>query len=330
MHLKQKTELPSHSPPRIRPRITGARSQTVANPEREISPTKENMRQALQAQTAPSGQVLKTIRLFLFLLLISKKFIVIMLTVNSTHIRCIIYPTAYITFLELVANARPFDAVRDCLGAQEITLMYNLRAKPKYGAFKQAIFGYFDRPALWSSTSVAIKQTFYIKPTTGVRVLHDKHTQLKKISTELNCLRWASALMGIVYSFINDHKSTTGLSPSFQIPEMAFVKSALAISETDQEVFLLEEVIDEALEGPFIKYIGNGSVRPYDYLEGEWHRLGEFLTFCQHVQFLKTKELAFVGDFQGKHKHWLTKYYLTCYIFYGLQVEDIYLQIHKS
>ena len=309
MHLKQKTELPSQSPPCIRPRITGTWSQTVKNPEREVSPTKENMRQALQAQTAPSGQVLKTIRVFLFLLLISKNSVVIMLTVNSTQIKCIVYPTAYITFSELVTHARGFDAIRDCPGALDIALLYNLRAKPKYGAFKQTIFGYFDRPALWSSTSVAIKQCFYMKSTTGqsVRVLHDKHTQLKKLSTELNCLRWASALMGIVYSFINDHKSTTGLSPSFQVPEMAFVKSALAISETDQEVFLLEEVIDETVEGPFIKYIGNGSVRAYNYLEGERHRLGEFLTFCQHVQFLKTKELAFVGDFQGKHKHWYMK-----------------------
>lgn len=145
--------------------------------------------------------------------------------------------------------------------------MYNLRAKPKYGAFKQAIFGYVDRPALWNSTSVAIKQCFYISPSSGTRVLHDKHSQLTKLTSELNCLRWASALMGLVYNFINDHKVTNGLSPSFHIPEMIFVKSALAIS--DQEVFLLEEVINEEVEGPFIKYIGNGSVEPYDYLEGE-------------------------------------------------------------
>ena len=81
---------------------------------------------------------------------------------------------------------------------------------------------------------------------------------------------------------------------------MVFVKSALAISEIDQEVFLLEEVISEDVEGPFIKYIGNGSVKPYDFLKSEARRRGELLSFCQHVQFLKTKGLAFVGDFQGK------------------------------
>jgi hypothetical protein len=214
-----------------------------------------------------------------------------------------VYPTANVTFSELITQARAFDAIGDCSGSQAFTLMYNLRAKPKYGAFKQAIFGYVDRPALWNSTSVAIKQCFYTSPLTGTRVLYDKHSQLMKISTELNCLRWASALMGIVYKFIDEDKATNDLSPSFSIPEMFFVKSALAISETDQEVFLLEEVINEEAEGPFKKYIGNGSVKPYDFLEGEDRHRGEFLSFCQHVQFLKTKGLAFVGDFQGKHEH---------------------------
>ena len=107
--------------------------------------------------------------------------------------------------------------------------------------------------------------------------------------------------MGMVYSFINEYKTTNGLtSDSFPIPEMVYVKSALAIAETDQEIFLLEEVIDDAIEGPFIKYIGNGSVQPFNFLTGEELRRGEFLSFCQHVQFLKTKGLAFVGDFQGK------------------------------
>ena len=144
----------------------------------------------------------------------------------------------------------------------------------------------------------------YISLTTDTRVLYDKHTQLKKLTTELNCLRWASALMGLVYNFIKEHKSSNAVSPSFVIPDMVFIKSALAISDIDQEVFLLEEVINDAVEGPFIKYIGNGSVTPYNFLKGEERRLGEFLSFCQHVQYLKTKGLAIVGDFQGKRKKW--------------------------
>jgi hypothetical protein len=104
---------------------------------------------------------------------------------------------------------------------------------------------------------------------------------------------------------------------------MFFVKSALAISEIDQEVFLLEEVINDAEEGPFIKYIGNGSVRPFDFLEGEERHLGEFLSFCQHIQFLKTKGLAIVGDFQGKHEHIKIDYFLTSSHGCSFKVEDI-------
>jgi hypothetical protein len=219
----------------------------------------------------------------------------------------VVYPTTYVTFSELVNHARAFDAIGDSLGPLAFTLAYDSKAKPKYGTFKQTVLGNVDHP-FWNSTSgVAIKQCFYKSPSTSTRILYDKHSQLTKITAELNCLRWASALMGIVYDFIDEHKPTNGFPPSesFPIPKMVFVNSALAISETDQEVFLLEEIINEsdAVEGPFTKYIGNGSVKPYDFLKNEERYLGEFLSFCQHVQFLKTKGLAFVGDFQGKHEH---------------------------
>ena len=51
------------------------------------------------------------------------------------------------------------------------------------------------------------------------------------------------------------------------IPDMRFVKSALAIAEDSHDTFLLEEVIDDAVNGAFVKYIGNGSAKPYDFLE---------------------------------------------------------------
>ena len=85
--------------------------------------------------------------------------------------------------------------------------------------------------------------------------------------------------------------------------------------------------INKEIEGPFIKYIGNSSVKPYDFLKGDKHSCGEFLSFCQHVQFLKTKGLAFFGDFQGKHKHMKSDYLLVTWYF---KVADIYWLILKS
>jgi hypothetical protein len=134
----------------------------------------------------------KTICVFSLLKL--NKFVVTILTVNSIHIKSVVYLTANVTFSELVTHARPFNPIRDCSGSLEFTLMYNLRAKPKYRAFKQAIFGYVDHPDLWNhSTSVVIKQCFY-RSSAGTQVLYDKHSQLTKLAAELNCLHWASAL----------------------------------------------------------------------------------------------------------------------------------------
>jgi hypothetical protein len=223
------------------------------------------------------------------------------LTVGSKPIKCTVYPTADETFANLVTHARSFDAIGDCLGSLTLTLMYNAKADPKYGAFKQAIPGYLDRPALWASNAVMIKQCFYLSTTGTRKVLFDKHSQLKKLSNELNCLRWASALMGLVYDHIDEHMKTHGPAP-FSIPQISFVKSALAIAEANQETFLLEEVINDAVNGHFVKYIGNGSVKPYDHLKGDDIHTAKFLSFCQHVQFLKTKGLAFVGDFQGNSR----------------------------
>ena len=86
---------------------------------------------------------------------------------------------------------------------------------------------------------------------------------------------------------------------------MRFVKSALAVVDTTHETFMLEEVIDEAVDGIFMKYIGNGSVKPLDFLTGAAAYRAEFLSFSQHVQYMKTKGLAFIGDFQGKQTNYV-------------------------
>ena len=80
---------------------------------------------------------------------------------------------------------------------------------------------------------------------------------------------------------------------------MRFMRSALAIVHDTRDTFLLEEVIDEDTKGDFIKYIGNGSTKPLDHLEGEKLNRAKFLCFCQHLQYNMTKGFAFVSDFQG-------------------------------
>lgn len=212
-----------------------------------------------------------------------------------------VYPTAPITFAMLIKQSCTFDATKECTDPKMVTLMFDPHAKHFYGSFKRTSFGRLpvDEPVLGNTPSVAIKQCWYRANTAGNRIVHDNHTQIVKLTAEINCLRWASALMELVYDFISSFTIEQG-EPPFTIPEMRFVKSALAIADGSHDTYLLEEVIDDSSDGNFIKYIGNGSVQPLDFLEGEEVHRAKFLSFCQHVQYVKTKSLAFVGDFQGR------------------------------
>lgn len=222
--------------------------------------------------------------------------------VGTLSMYCMIYPTAETNFSSLILHARTFDAMNDCKGPTRLSLIFNPQAAPKYGSFKRASFGHLSSSIFpgSESTSVCIKQCWYLCKASGVRLVYDNHTQITKLTAEINCLRWAGALMGIVYDYINNFIKVHG-KPSFNIPEIRFVKSALAVIDTTHETYMVEEVIDEVVDGAFVKYIGNGSVKPLDFLSGTAAAyLAQFLSFSQHVQYVKTKGLAFIGDFQGK------------------------------
>jgi hypothetical protein len=209
-----------------------------------------------------------------------------------------VYPTLSVTFHTLIKLSCTFDATKESMDPKMVTLMYDPHVKPVYGAFKSALFGQLDESILGDTTSVVIKQCWYKANSTGNHIVLDNHTQIVKLTAEINCLHWVSALMGLVYDFITLFTKEHG-PPPFLIPNMRFVKSALAIADVTHNTYLLEEVINNSTHG-FIKYIGNGSAQPLDFFEGEEVHQAKFLSFCQHVQYLKTNSLAFVGDFQGR------------------------------
>jgi hypothetical protein len=106
--------------------------------------------------------------------------------------------------------------------------------------------------------------------------------------------------MGLVYELIAEHVKSND-NPPFEIPSMRFVNSGLVVTEGNRNTYMVEEVIDEAVDGRFVKYIGNGSAIPYTFSNKAAAHRSNFLAFCQHVQYSKTKGLAFVGDFQGAY-----------------------------
>jgi len=151
--------------------------------------------------------------------------------------QCMLYPTAMTTFSNLINHACSFDAIRDCEGPTPVMLVYNPSMVVEYGGFKKALFGHSSLPIFMDSTAICIKQCWYLCKASGAQLTYDSHTQIAKLSTEISCLHWASALMGMVYRFINKYIEVHS-APTFTIPRMCFVKSVLAISNATCETYI--------------------------------------------------------------------------------------------
>jgi hypothetical protein len=136
--------------------------------------------------------------------------------------------------------------------------------------------------------------------TKNVYVPHEGEKQFQCLIMEVTCLVWAQALLGIVYDLIEAETKECGKVP-FNIPQLCFVRAAIAIESTllKRTTFLVEEVIDAGVEGPFRKYINNVSLEPLEMETKEDKEWAKFLAFSQHVQYWKTRKHAFVSDYQG-------------------------------
>jgi hypothetical protein len=172
------------------------------------------------------------------------------------------------------------------------------------GAFKYAYFGTSSVAISPADIQVDSDQTEHIcakvcfNPDTK---LHwSPNEQLPKLLMELRCLTWAYALMSLVYAFIDQFQKDSGQRTLIDVPRVRFVAAGLAIGQTSKDkgqLFLIEEQI----AGKFIKYINNGtaSISSMKYQDSRSRNLAEFFAFCQHVQYMKTKKLVFISDFQG-------------------------------
>ena len=157
---------------------------------------------------------------------------------------------------------------------------------------------------LGNSTAVYLKQTYYKSAQTGKAKPHDPANQIKQLITEIVCLIWADALLKLVYNFMEGQDHHQGQERGQDIPvipQLHFTSCALACSDDRTNIYLVEEFIDEKVEGRFQKYINNSSASvSLSHLHGEEAiNIATFLSFSQHVQYLKTKGLAYISDYQG-------------------------------
>ena len=241
-----------------------------------------------------------------------------MVVVNDIKpINVAVYSVKHFTMKELLElDGKRFDYKRYLGPAKDMTLQLDFSPKnQKKGGFKLASFGTASQHVFNNTFDVCAKQSFYQKRTTtdtvgqddAIEVTHniphDGVTQIRNLSMEISCLVWARVLLDLVYKFIEKGITLHG-EPPFHIPQMRFVDAALAVEHnmaesTDGRVFLVEEVIGGG-EGRFRKYVNNVSAVPVPFGMGDDEERAQFLTFAQHVQYFKTKKLAFVSDYQGE------------------------------
>jgi hypothetical protein len=176
-----------------------------------------DVRRALQAQTTLSKKNARAICMYCF---ISESIYLFSLSVNMKSLKCMVYLTSEVDFSTLIKDARGFHAMEHCSKAIDLTLLYNPAGPHKQGAFKRAGSGCTDQPVLGDSNSVMVKQCFYKGLVDGEAIPFDNHSQITKLSMEINCLRWSSALMCLTYNFIDGHIKNHGSAP-FVIPPCA-------------------------------------------------------------------------------------------------------------
>ncbi|KAI0316555.1 hypothetical protein OF83DRAFT_1060183 [Amylostereum chailletii] len=119
---------------------------------------------------------------------------------------------------------------------------------------------------------------------------------LELMLTESNCLFWGAGLMSHLYNNLDrivKEKKALG-EDIIRFPRLRFVKAGLAITQTGP-VYLLEEKI----EGEFVKYIGNGNAKPSPGISKAEAYIAEFLCFAQHFQYEDTGRTVYLSDFQG-------------------------------
>lgn len=107
--------------------------------------------------------------------------------------------------------------------------------------------------------------------------------------------------MSLVYIFVDEmlETQTVKLTVANSVPRLRLVYAAVAIPEDLLDHVGAAYLLEERIEGKFIKYINNNSAAPAHHLRGKEEKTALFLCFAQHVQYQLTNEVVYLSDFQG-------------------------------
>lgn len=184
----------------------------------------------------------------------------------------------------------------------QVPTILRIPKNPSYrcGVFKMALEAQSNEIVIGNSTRICLKQIIHKGSTQELKPA-DVGSQLSKLIVEVGCLIWGKALLDLVYEFISSAKVTSDFH--ITVPMLRFVEFGLFISDDRTQVYLVEEYLDVGSKDDqkFFKYINNSSAKPLlSYLpDNDYKDCARFLSFAQHIQFVKTKEMVYTSDFQG-------------------------------
>ncbi|KAJ7460011.1 hypothetical protein B0H11DRAFT_1663001, partial [Mycena galericulata] len=180
------------------------------------------------------------------------------------------------------------------------------------GAFKMAAFGrssiaLFNQADQSVALNICAKRSFYESVDQAGYIVTPSPGQAEDLMIELKSSVWSACLLEDVYDGV-DQYALPKLEPPPLLPRMRFVGVAFATegkqakdlngTKPSRSVFLVEELIDERIQGAFRKYINNRRPIPATFTDPADRTRASFLAFSQHWQFKRTHGLAFVSDYQ--------------------------------
>src|ERR1700722_6636244 len=98
----------------------------------------------------------------------------------------------------------------DTISPTKCNIIYDPDRHAKYGGLKHAIFSHTSIPILDPSRRECIKQCSYVDSSEELPICHlyDLASQMKQLSCDINCSRWETVSMDLVYNFIAKESET--------------------------------------------------------------------------------------------------------------------------
>ncbi|KAF9062571.1 hypothetical protein BDP27DRAFT_1233430 [Rhodocollybia butyracea] len=115
---------------------------------------------------------------------------------------------------------------------------------------------------------------------------------------ECALLMWCKSLLRHVLNYVSVLEAKNGPCP-LGIYNLCFVPAAMVSCKGEGTRKAESYIVEDRIEGTWQKYILNSRAVPLMAADEQGYERAQFMCFLQHLQFDKTKGLAYISDWQG-------------------------------